>query len=121
MHPQPVEAGSAKAGNEAGVNVQNTVPVRLNDAGAKHAQKARQHHHINVVFLQNPHQRGVKGFAVRVVLAAHHGAFHPGSRRPLQRVNAGLAGDHQRDFAVGILPAGLGVQDGLQIGATAGH
>ena len=103
------------------MHVQNTVPVGLNDAGAEHAQKARQHHHINAVLLQNPHQCGVKGFAVRVVPAAHHGAFHPGGCGPLQRVNAGLAGNHQRDFAVGVLPTGLGVQNGLQIGAAAGH
>ena len=58
--------------------------------------------------LQGVQQGGVKGGAVGIVFAADHSGFHAKAGGAFQRVDAGLAGDHQHDPAVGVLAAALG-------------
>ena len=66
-------------------------------------------------------QGRVKGLTVLVILAADHNTLHTGLCGPLQRVDTGLGGHHQRDLPVGVFTPGFAVQQGLQIGAAAGH
>ena len=117
---QPVEAWAAKAGDQAGMHVDDLVAVSGNDLLAQHAQEPGQHHHVNIMALQGVQQGGVKGGAVGIVFAADHGGFHAKAGGAFQRVDAGLAGDHQHDPAVGVLAAALTFQQSLQVGAAAG-
>ena len=103
------------------MNVQDAARVGRNDAGPQHGQESGQHHEVDVMAFQRIQQSGVELFAVRVILAADDAAFYPGFRGPFQRIDAGLGGHDEGDFAVGVLPTGFAVQQGLQIGAAAGH
>ena len=101
------------------MDIQDPVAVGRNDLFAQNAQKACQHDHINAVALQLLQQGSVKIGAVRILLAADNSALHAEIGGPLQRVNAGLAGNDQRDFSVRVLAAALTFQQGLQVGAAA--
>ncbi len=52
------------------MHVDDLVAVSGNDLLAQHAQEPGQHHHINVMGLQNAQQGGVKIGAAGVVFAA---------------------------------------------------
>ena len=110
---QTVHARPAEGRDERRVDVQDAARVGRNDAGPQHGEEPGQHHKVDVVGFQLVQQSGVEIFAAFVVPAADHHAFHPGLGGPLQRIDAGLGGHHQRDPAVGVLPAGLAVQQGL--------
>ena len=103
------------------MDVQDAAGIGLDDAGTEHREEARQHHEVDVVFLQRLQQGGVERLAGGVVLPADDHALDACLGCALQRVDAGLGCHHQRDLAVRVLAPGLTVQQGLQIGAAAGH
>ena len=52
---------------------------------------------------------------------AQHGAGNPGLFGPHQGIGIGAAGHHQAALRVGQFPRSLCIQDGLQIGSSAGY
>ena len=95
------------------MNIDDFIAVGRNDLFAQHAQKACQHDHVNTVLLQGVQQGGVKRCAVSVVPAADNSRFYTEIGGALQRVDTGLAGNDQLDFAVRVLAAALAFQQGL--------
>ena len=95
------------------MNIDDFIAVGRNDLLAQHAQKACQHDHVNTVLLQGVQQGSVKRCAVSVVPAADNSGFYTEIGGALQRVDAGLAGNDQLDFAVRVLAAALAFQQGL--------
>ena len=121
MGAQAVHARPAERRDERRVHVQDAARIGRDDAGPQHRQKACQHHKVDVVCFQRAQQGCVEILTVFVILAAHHAAFHTGLCGAFQRIDAWLGGHHQRNFTIGVLAAGLAVQQGLQVGSAAGN
>ena len=82
--------------------------------------EAGQDHQVDVQRPQLLHQGGGHGLTGGKLLPGHHIAGDPRLCGPLQGVGARVGGDDSGDLTVDQLPTGLGVYEGLKIGAAAG-
>ena len=116
MDPQSIEALSAEGGNQGGMDIQNRFSKCADKLRGQNSQKARQYRHINPVLGQ---QLLYLGLEAR--LPAHgNRTGHPRRLGAGNGPDAGPVGNDQTDLAAFQLSAGLGVQQGLEVGAAAG-
>ncbi len=118
---QAVEAAAAERWNQGGVNVDDAVFISVDKGRGEDIQETCQHDQVGVQILQFLQQCAGKGFAAVVFLAVDNIARHAGLGGPLQGESAGGGGNHGGDPAAGDFAAALRVQQGLKVGAAAGH
>ncbi len=116
---EPVVALAAERGDQGRVDVDDPLRPLLDEVLGQDGQKARQEDEVRLVF---PELFQQAGFKVRLaqLLPGHGEAGHAVVFGPLQGVGPGGTGEHHHDLPVGDLPALLGLEQGLQIGAAAG-
>ena len=117
---QSVEALAAEGRDQGRMNVDDPFRIRFCKAFRQNGQKARQHDQIHPVFPEQRHEPVLKRFLAAAVLFGHGHAGNPGCRRPFQRVDPGLVGDHKNDLPALQRAAPLGIDQCLQIRTAAG-
>ena len=121
MHPQPVEALTAEAGDQGRVDVQNPLGPFGGKVTGENGHKARQHDHVDAVFFQGLLQSRFKARLAPQLLFQQGQAGNICLLCPLQGVGTGGVGHHQGDFAAVEDARFLGIDEGLQIGSAAGN
>ncbi len=121
MHVQAVKPVAAEGGDQAGMNVQNPMVVGVNHVFRQNGEEPCQHHQLNGVLLQQGQQPLPVQGRVFALFLSQDAAFNAGGLRPLKGIGLGSGGNHQGKVHVRQLPGGLGIDDGLQIGASAGY
>ena len=117
-----VAAGTDKGGDQGGVDVQNE-----RDQGeglyislGEDDHETGQHHQVDVQRLELLHQSRGHGLAGGVgKLPGHHIGGNVRLLGTLQGVGVGVRGDDSGNLAVHDLTPGLGVDQGLKVGAAA--
>ena len=121
VNPQAVIALAAEGGDQGGVDVDDALIPSCGEVRAEDAHKARQDDHLYPGLFQFPADGSFKRFLGSAVLPAYRDGFYARLLRPLQGIGPGIAGENKDDFPVFQLSLRLGVQQGLKIGASAGH
>ena len=121
MHLEAIKALAAEGRNQRRVDIENPVAVPGDHLLPQNGEEAREHHQLRPASLQLGQKGLVKGFGGGVSLPADHRRGHPLRGRPLQRIGVRPRGDDLDDPAVQDRSRLLCVQQGLQVGAAAGH
>ena len=118
---QAVKAGAAEGRDQGRMDVEDLIGVGFGDPFVQNHHKARQDDQVGLFLVQRVQDGLGVAFPVGIGLTLHHPVGNPGLLGPFQGKNAGLGGDDAGDFPAGDLPPLFRVDEGLQVGAAAGH
>ena len=119
MDPQSVEAFTAEAGDQGGMDIDDPLGISGGEVFGQNGHEACQHDQIDAVCAQHFLELFFKGSLRAAFLFQHHSGVDAGFFGALQRISAGIVGNHQCDFAA-FQSLALGIDQRLQVGAASG-
>ena len=114
-----IAARPSERGDQGGVDIEDGVGEGTDHFTGEDDHEAGQDHQINVKDPQLLYQGGGHSLAGGKLLPGYYIAGDPCLRSPLQGVGARVGGDDGGDLTVDQLAPGLGIDEGLKIGAAA--
>ena len=107
---------AAEAGQQRGMNVDQTLGEGADQGARDDAHPARHHHHINAGCLKSPHQGLVEGLAAGHTAVVMHLARYGEALGPLLGTAAGIV-DHQQGHLCLELAVCAGLHQGFKVAA----